>query len=152
MKLMISEILEQANKLKNREDKIAFLQQHDSIALRRILAAVYDPRCVFLLPDKDPPYHQSHHSWGHEKLYSESRKLYHFMDGGNPNLSQAKRETMFVEFLESIHPYDASMMLKIRKKRMPYATITETIIRTAFPDLLPMENKETEENTDVQKP
>lgn len=150
---MISEILEEASKLKSREKKIEFLRSYDSITLRRILSAVYDERCKWLLPDSDPPYHAAHPAFGHEKLYSESRKLYLFLEGGNPNLKQNRRETMFIEFLESIHPREASMMLKIKKKKMPYPGINEDLVREAFPDLLlPKETAQerTEEPTHVE--
>lgn len=147
MKLMISEILEQASHIKSRKDKIAFLQKHNSIALQRILHAIFDPQVEFLLPDDDPKYTPALDYIGHEMLYTESRKLYHFMKGGNDNLAQHRRETMFIELLETIHPKEAAMMLKVRKKRSPFPTITESLVREAFPSLL--SEKPEKENKEV---
>lgn len=150
MRLMISEILENASKLRNRDAKINYLRENDSLFLRRILSACYDVRSVWLLPDDDPHYTPAHSSTNHTMLFSESRKLPYFMDA-YPGLKQSRRETMFIEFLESIHPKDAAMMLKIRKKKMPYTGITEAIVREAFPDLLhPLEDKDNTEKTNVK--
>lgn len=152
MKPMISEILENASLMKSRKDKIKYLQSHDSLALRRILHACFDPGVHFLLPDDDPNFKPAFDHFGYTMLYSQSRKLMYFIDGGTPGLNQKRRETMFIEFLESIHPKDAKMMLSIRKKRMPFPTITENLIRETFPNLLSerQSEKEKEETTNVE--
>tara|TARA_R110000868_G_scaffold25423_9_gene99224 strand:- start:28356 stop:28814 length:459 start_codon:yes stop_codon:yes gene_type:complete len=152
MKLMISEILKNASVIKSRNEKIKYLRENMNVPLLRVLDAAYHPDRKFQLPDDDPKYKPAHHAFGFEKFYYESRKLVYFIEGGSPNLNQRRREEMFIEFLENIHPDDALMMLKVKKKKMLFPTLTENLIRETFPDLLPEVQKQEEiKTTDVQK-
>ncbi len=148
MKKPISHILKEASE-KSPKEKIKFLRENDHMVLRAILQCAYNPNIKFLLPEDDPKYKSSPDSIGYEKLYSETRKIYLFIEGGNPNLKQSRREELFIQFLEAIHPDDAEMMLKVRKKQLPYKGLSEKVIREAFPDLLP-EKKEEEVKTNVE--
>jgi hypothetical protein len=68
-------------------------------------------------------------------LYREIKRMYLFLKGGNPNLSQMKREGLFIELLQSIPQEDAELILSVKDHEMPY-DISESLIRDAFPDLL----------------
>jgi hypothetical protein len=74
-------------------------------------------------------------------LYAEVRKLYLFVKGGNDNLKPLRRETLFIQLLESLAPADADLLCAIKDKKMPYKGIDAKIIREAFPGLLPDEQK-----------
>ena len=63
--------------------------------------------------------------------------FYLFVKGGNDNLNQLRRETMFVELLENIDPEDAKLLAAIKDKKMPegYEGLDEKHVKKAFPDL-----------------
>jgi hypothetical protein len=63
--------------------------------------------------------------------------LIYFVENSGHNLKPLKRETMFVEFLESLAPKDAELILAIKDKKLPFKGITEDIVREAFPELFP---------------
>lgn len=137
---MISEILEHASKLKTNEEQIDFLRTNNSKALQNILTCVFNPNIKFLLPIDNPKYKSNDNSYGHEKLLFEVRKLYLFVENGKNDLKQERREELFIQFLESIHPSDASMMIMVKNKQLPWKEITSKLIEEAFPDLIPKES------------
>ena len=47
-----------------------------------------------------------------------------------------KRERLFIGILESIHPQDAELVLKMVEKKMPAKGLTRKIVEEAFPGLL----------------
>jgi hypothetical protein len=138
MRVGVAEFLDKVSKLKKKEDKVEALKFNDSFVLRTILQAAYDPRVKFNLPPGVPPFKKSELVDQENVLIKDARKLVYFVEGG-PNLKPLKRETMFIEFLESLAPADADMILSIKEKKLPWKGITEDMVREAFPDLLPVE-------------
>lgn len=135
MKLGIAEILKKASEAKKKTDRINILRQHDSVPLRSILKAAFDPNIKFLLPEGTPPYKKSDSFEGQGMLYSEARKLYLFIEGGHNNLTPLKRQTLFINMLESIDKDDAELLVAVKDKTIPYKGITEKLVKEAFPGL-----------------
>jgi hypothetical protein len=61
--------------------------------------------------------------------------FFDFVEGGNPNLSKIRRETLFIQLLESIHPKDAILLSSIKDKKIPFKGLTKKIVHQAFPDI-----------------
>lgn len=141
MKLGVAEILEKASKLSRKSEKIDFLRKNDSFALRTILQGAFDPRIVWALPEGIPPFKKNDLVDLEGVLYSEARKLYLFVEGGNTNLKPLRRETLFIELLESLSPADADLMCSVKDKKIPYKGITSQLVKEAFPGLLGNEQK-----------
>jgi hypothetical protein len=70
-------------------------------------------------------------------LYNGLRTMYLFVGEGNPAVPQLKRESLFVGFLESLDPDDAKLVLAVKEKTIPYKNITEELVRSVFPNMLP---------------
>ena len=136
MKLGVAEILGKIANLKTKEEKIAALRHVDNFAIRTVLQGAYDKNIKWLLPPGEVPYKKNDLKDLESVLYSEIRKLYLFIEGGNPNLKQLRRETLFIELLESIAPADAELLASIKDKKLPYKGITEAIVKEAFPGLI----------------
>lgn len=135
-KLPISHIINNAAALKTEVEKVQYLQQHNSTALTTVLQYALDKRAIWQLPEGDPPYKPSDLTFDNEgMLYSEARRLYLFLEGGNPNLTQFRREMLFIGLLESIHPDDSKIILMAKNKKMPKG-ITKKIVNLAFPGLI----------------
>ena len=100
MDLLISEILDKVSKIKSKKDKIKYLQEHNSDSLRMVIKSAFDPKIKWLLPEGDVPYARNDAPEGteHSVLAYESRKLYHFIEGGNGTITQNKRELMQLSF------------------------------------------------------
>lgn len=135
----IAEFFENISKLKKRSDKVHILKMNDSFQVRTILQGAFDPRIKWQLPSGTPPYTPTTLVDQENVLIHGCRKLIYFVEGGAPNLKQLKRESMFIELLETVTPADAKLLCAIKDKKMPYKGITVDIVREAFPDLLPPE-------------
>lgn len=136
MKPMISEIVEQCSNLPTKKDKIQYLRANNSVALRTVLKYALDPSIKFLLPKGSVPYKptQAHESQG--MLYSLARTLYLYVEGGNPNLKQLRREFLFIQLLESIDPKDAELLVAVKDKQLPSKGITLKLVKEAFGESL----------------
>lgn len=136
MRLGIFQVLEQASKQKGTEDKIKFLQENNSPALQTILKYAFDPSIVWDLPSGAPPYKPCPYPAQEMRLMAEARRLYLFIKGGNPNLNKIKREALYIELLESIHPDDAVLLNSVKEKKIPYKGINVKLVKEAFPGLI----------------
>jgi len=136
MKLSVSEILKKASEIPNQDARVDWLRRYDSQALRYVLAGALDPKIKWLLPEGEPPYKPNDIVDQQHRLFTEARKFYLFIEGGNPNLKSLRREALFIELLESLDPADAKLLLAIKDKRMPYPGITTEVANLAFPGLI----------------
>lgn len=136
MRLALFQILEEASKQKSNQEKIDYLRAQDNKALLAILKYAYDPAIVWDLPEGAPPYKPCPYPAQEMRLMSEIRRLYLFIKGGNPNLTKIKREALYIELLESVHPQDAELLVAIKDKKIPYKGITAKLVKEAFPGLI----------------
>jgi hypothetical protein len=142
MKKSLYEILEECSKGKSVEERVALLHKHNSPALQTILKYALDPAIKFLLPDTTPPYKPTDFLDQENRLYTELRRLYLFVEGGNPNLTTFKREMLFIQLLESIDKKDAILMCAVKDKKLPFKELNAKVVKKAFPELLPEEIKQ----------
>jgi hypothetical protein len=132
----VSEFLQNVSKFKSKEDKVRVLRENDHFVIKTILQAAFSPRIKWLLPEGEPPYKPTELVDQENVLIHSARKLIHFVEGGNPNLKQLKREAMFVEMLESVTPADAKLLCAIKDKKLPWKGITAEIVSEAYPGLI----------------
>ena len=131
-------VLREVAKAKNKDEKKATLIRYDNGALREILKHAFHPDIKFLLPTGNPPYKSVvDDSDNPTYLYGLIRKLYLFVEGGNPNLKPARREYLFIEMLESIHPQEAELLLQVKDKKLKCRGLTYNLVKETFPELLP---------------
>ena len=64
----------------------------------------------------------------------EKRKLFHFLEGGNADLNQNKRETMFVQLLEGLHETDAEVLVAAKDKSLhrKFKGLSDNVVKEAF--------------------
>ena len=136
MDLLISEILEKVSKVKTKKEKVNILKEHDHQSLRMVIKSSFDPKIQWALPDGDVPYTRNDAPEGteHSSLSYESRKLYHFIRGGNNQISQNKRETMFVQMLEGLHESEAALLVAAKDKKLHqmYKGLSKNVVMEAF--------------------
>lgn len=139
MKYSISEILERASAGDKVNGKAALLIKYDNPTLRKILKYTFSEKVTFNgLPEGEPPYKPNTLVDVENVLYAETRRLYLFTDGGNPNLSQLRKEAIFIEMLENVDSRDAKLLVSMKDKKLPeeFKGITKAVVKKAFPDLL----------------
>lgn len=138
MNLSTYEELEQVAKQKTKKDKIATLQKFagSNIAIPIILDLTFNPGWKWLLPEGEPPYNPSTPEQDLQAvLKKDSRKLMYFINTKEGNsLKPLRRETMYIEFLESVDPDDAKLLLSIKNGKLPFNGFTKKLVKEAFPD------------------
>lgn len=134
MQVSVAEFLEKVGKLKKTEEKIAALRANDSLVLRIILQGCYDPAVTWLLPEGIPPYKPNDLQDQEGVLIRECTKLRYYIKGFHDNLSQNKREIMFVQLLENLSPKDAELLCAIKEKK-PVKGITLQHVVEALPGI-----------------
>jgi len=137
VKLGVSEILEKTSQITDRSERVRYLQMNTSVPLHTALQGAFDPRIKWLLPEGEPPYKPNDLVDQQHVFFTECRKMYLFVEGGNNDLKPLRREALFVQLLEKLDPKDAKLLLAIKDKHMPYPGVTEDVVREAFPGLLP---------------
>jgi hypothetical protein len=136
MRIAISQILSKCSTLPVNQ-RVQFLVQYDCVPLRVVLQYALDPRVEFILPIGTPPYKPTEHLDQEGNLYRDIRKLSNFIKGGGyPDMHPIKRETLFIQFIEGLHPQDAELICSVKDKKIPYKGITPKLVNQAFPGLV----------------
>jgi len=136
MDLLISEILDKVSKAKTKNQKVALLREYNSPALRMVVKSSFDPKIKWALPAGEVPFKRNEAPAGteHSVLSYESRKLYHYIKGGNNVISQMKRETMFVQLLEGLHDSEADVLIAAKDGLLhqAYKGLSANVVKEAF--------------------
>ena len=133
---LFSEIATKVNNAKDKPRKLKVLQDNDSVALRQVLKGAFDPKIKWLLPPGDVPYTMNEAPLGteHTLLSQESKKLYRFIKGGDSRLSQARRETLFIQVLEGLSAEEAEFLILVKDQKInnEYKGFTANLVKEAF--------------------
>lgn len=133
---LMSEVLDKVAKAKTKKQKVELLRQHNSDALRMVLKSSFDPRIEWDLPEGDVPYTPNEAPEGteHNMLVHEARTLYHYIKGGNPQLTQNRRENMFIQLLEGLHQSEAEIVVAAKDKGLhrKYKGLSANVVKEAF--------------------
>ena len=123
----LTEILTEIN-----EDPKAIEKYKGNAALRLIFEHSFLPEKKFALPEGEPPFKKDAAPIGMApaNLYQEVRKLYIFC---RTDLQQIRKETLFVQLLENVHPSEATLILAIKDQKLTklYPKITHKLVAEA---------------------
>ena len=73
---------------------------------------------------------------GRSSIRKEYQKFYNFVRGGNDGLSSLRRETMFINILQGLHPLEAEILILVKDKKLQTKyKITKEIISQAYTDI-----------------
>ena len=134
----MSEILELASKQRSVAKKVEVLQEYSTDALKAILIWNFDDTAVSMVPEGEVPYEKNDVPIGtdHTSLRKEWKNLYHFVQGGNNTLSPIRRETMFIQMLEGLHPDEADILCLVKDGRLSEKyKLTKEVVGKAYPDI-----------------
>jgi len=130
--ISLSEIVNKACELKTRKEKVEWLKKNNSKPLRNILKLMYDSSLELNIPNQAPPYTASSSSESHGLLYRETRKLPYFVKGQlGENLSQVRREALFIQMLETVDREDAILLCKMLEQQ-PLKGLSHSVINEAI--------------------
>lgn len=160
----IFEILELASKQRSNVKKVEVLKTYENDALKSVFIWNFDETVVSLLPEGDVPYgnadEQSVYTGtlsenlkreaaggesatgqdlsgrGRTSLRREYQNLYHYVRGGNNGLSTIRREMMFINLLQGLHPREAEVLILTKDKKLSTKyKISFENVKEAYPDI-----------------
>jgi hypothetical protein len=157
------EVFDIVSKQETNAGKVKALQKFEHDSLKALLIWNYDDSVVSLLPPGEVPYSSleeeqntsgtlstrinqqsetmrfnetSNANEGHTTLRREWTKLYNFIKGGNDTLNGLRRETMFIQILQGLHPLDAEILCLVKDKDLESKyTIPKNAVTQAYPDI-----------------
>ncbi len=160
------EVLQLASSQRSNVKKVEDLKKFEDNSLKAIFIWNFDESIISVLPPGDVPYasvgEQSSFSGtisekigdaitkmgelnsnslgsqdqGFSSIRKEYQKFYNFIRGGNDSLSSLRRETMFINILQGLHPLEAEIVCLCKDKRLQEKyKITKEIVSEAYPDI-----------------
>jgi hypothetical protein len=124
---------------RTKDKKIGILQQYNENFLKSLLIWNFDDSIVSVLPEGEVPIQANENA---EKSPSSSirkewSKFYNFVKGGNDAMNKLRKETMFINMLESFHPGEAEVLCLVKDKKLQTKyNITKELVSEAYPDIL----------------
>jgi hypothetical protein len=134
----MNEILELVCSQKTKEDKIRVLKEYQTPALMSLFIWNYDDSVISVLPEGEVPYQPNESPLGvdHSSLRKDYRNLYNFVKGGNDSLSKVRRETIFIQILESLHPSEAEILILVKDKKLETKyPVGFDVVQEAYPEI-----------------
>ena len=133
------ELLQSIEVLDTREEKLDTIKGIVSRypAFNDYVRCIFDENISFNLPEGRPPYTPSSEahptSWNKEHM-----RLPYFVKGsGHDDMNPVKRESMWIQLLEGIHPEDAALVADMTDRRLPRgSTLTKELLNEAVPGLI----------------
>ena len=161
------EVLNLVSKQRTNIKKVEVLQKYNDPSLRAIFIWNFDESVTSSLPEGIVPYssvgEQSSFSGnlsekiddavgkmseigsnslgsqdqGFSSIRKEYSKFYNFIKGGNDSLSSLRRETMFINVLQGLHPLEAEILCLVKDKKLETKyKITKELVSQAYPEIV----------------
>ncbi|MFZ9848029.1 MAG: DUF6433 family protein [Flavobacteriales bacterium] len=136
---LYSEILDEFQSAKTKEQRIGVLRKYDHPRWRSFLQAAFHPGIVFDV--EIPKYRPAVEPAGMNFAYldSEMLKMYRFVKNhpSKPNgLSPEKQKQLLLVVLESLHKDESELLVKMMNKDLKVKFLTTNLVNEAYPGLL----------------
>lgn len=162
----VFEILTLISKQRANSKKVEILKKYEHPSLKALFIWNFDESVISLLPEGEVPYasvgEQNSFSGtvsgkikdavskmdelnttslgandqGRSTIRKEFKMFYNFIKGGNDGLSSLRRETMFINILQGLHPLEAEILCLVKDKNLQSKyKITKEIVAEAYPDI-----------------
>jgi hypothetical protein len=139
----VFDLLEAAKKV---EDRVRILQENNTFEIQTILQGAFHPGVIFDLPAGAPPYTPDKAVAGCQPTPLHRQLIYlvncvkgkgHFNE--NDKFTRLKRESQFIKILEIAYKKDAEILIAMKDKKLHkmYPSLTASLVRKAFPEILP---------------
>jgi hypothetical protein len=160
------EVLNLVSKQRSNVKKVELLKRYEHPSLKAIFIWNFDETVSSVLPEGEVPYaatsEQNSFSGtlsekindavdkmselgtnslgsqdqGRSSIRKEYQKFYNFIKGGNNSLSSLRRESMFINILQGLHPLEAEIVCLVKDKKLDTKyKITKEIVSEAYPDI-----------------
>jgi len=160
----VFEILELVSKQRSNAKKVEVLKTYEHDSLKTIFIWNFDDTVISLLPEGEVPYGdlkdqnvysgtlsenlsreagggesattQDLQGRGRTSLRREYQNLYHYVQGGNNTINTIRREMMFINLLQGLHPKEAELLCLVKDKKLQTKyKISHENVKEAYPEI-----------------
>ena len=162
----VFEIFDIASKQRSVAKKVEALQKFEHPCLKSLFIWNFDESIISILPEGDVPYAAvdeldsfkgtlsekiedavekmgemgsrslGSQDQGKTSIRKEYSKFYNFVKGGNESLTNLRRETIFINLLQGLHPLEAQIICLVKDKKLETKyKIPKDIVSEAYPDI-----------------
>jgi hypothetical protein len=160
----VFEILEAASKQRTAARKVEVLKKYEHDSVKAMAIWNFDETVISLLPAGPVPYGETNAQTtfagtlsdnlvreadggesatgqdldGRNKtsIRHEYLNFYNFIQGGNNTLTTSRREMMFINMLQGLHPKEAELLVLVKDKKLTDKyKITKDHVSKAYPDI-----------------
>ena len=162
----VYEVFDACSKQRTKAKKVEVLKRYAHESVMAVLIWNFDETIVSLLPEGEVPYGSTKEDsnvtgtlsdkinnavsmmresgstslgsqdQGKASIRAEYTKFYNFLKGGNNGLSSLRRETMFINILEGLHPLEAEILVLVKDKKLTDKyKITKEVVSLAYPQI-----------------
>ena len=161
----VFEVLDLASQQKSSAKTVEALKQYEHDCIKMIMVWNFDTSIISLLPEGEVPYGETQDQTvykgslsenlareaaggesatgqdldgrGRTSIRREYQNLYHYVKGGNDSLTTTRREMMFINLLQGLHPREAEVIVLTKDKKLGEKyDITFEQVREAYPDII----------------
>ena len=161
----VFEVLDLASSQKPNAKKVEVLKNYEHDCVKMVLIWNFDSSVISLLPPGEVPYGETNAQTtfagtlsdniakeaaggesatgqdldGRNKttLRREYRNFYHYVQGGNNSLSTVRREMMFIDLLQGLHPKEAEILVLVKDKDLETKyDISLDNVKQSYPDIV----------------
>jgi hypothetical protein len=160
------EVFNLISKQKSNAKKVELLKKYEDPSIKALFIWNFDESLISALPEGDVPYAATNEQnsfkgtlsekiddavnkmaelnsnslgsqdQGYSTIRKEFVRFYNFIRGGNDSLSSLRRETMFINILQGLHPLEAEILCLVKDKKLETKyKISKQNVSDAYPDI-----------------
>lgn len=160
------EVFNLVSKQKSNAKKVELLKKYEDPSIKALFIWNFDESLISALPEGDVPYANTSEQnsfkgtlsekigdavdkmaelnsnslgsqdQGYSTIRKEYVRFYNFIRGGNDSLSSLRRETMFINILQGLHPLEAEILCLVKDKKLETKyKISKQNVSDAYPDI-----------------
>ena len=142
---MVHELLEAVDSERVKARKIDLLRTHGDDSFKMVMIWNFDETVVSMLPDGPVPYQpvegdvQANREQGipqRTTIRNSARQFYRFVKGGDDALNKIKRESIFINILQTLPQPEADILVLVKDKALNTKyNITKELVAEAYPEI-----------------
>jgi len=142
---MVHELLEAVDSERVKSKKLDILRTHGEDSFKMTMIWNFDESVISMLPEGTVPYQpveadvQANVDKGlpqRTTIRNSARQFYRFIKGGDDAMNKIKRESLFINILETLPQPEAEILVLVKDKALNTKyNITKELVAEAYPEI-----------------
>ena len=142
---MVHEILEAVDSERVKTKKLEILRTYGDDSFKMVMIWNFDETVISMLPEGSVPYQpvegdvQANREQGipqRTTIRNSARQFYRFVKGGDDAMNKIKRESVFINILQTLPEPEAEILVLVKDKLLTTKyNITKELVAEAYPEI-----------------